>query len=84
MAENNQEILAALVEIVSDETDLPAEQITAEKSFTDDLDIDSLSMMTITALAEEHFDIRIPEETATSFNTVGDVVTYIAGEVKDK
>ncbi len=47
MAYSEQEILAGLAEIVSEETGLPADSVTPEKSFTDDLDIDSLSMMTI-------------------------------------
>jgi len=79
MAHSEQEILAGLAEIVSEETGLPADSVTPEKSFTDDLDIDSLSMMTIVTLAEEKFSVRIPDEEVKNLTTVGDAVTYIEG-----
>ncbi|MGO1227596.1 MAG: acyl carrier protein, partial [Brachybacterium sp.] len=47
--------------------------------FTDDLDIDSISMMTIVVNAEEKFDVRIPDEEVKNLATVGDAVKYIAG-----
>lgn len=76
------EILAGLAEIVAEETGLPAEQVVLEANFTDDLDIDSLSMMAIITYAEEKFDVRIPDEDATSLKTVGDAVSYIAGALE--
>jgi acyl carrier protein len=79
MAFSEQEILAGLAEIVNEETGLPAESVTAEKSFTDDLDVDSLSMMTIATLAEEKFDVRIPDEEVGNLKTVQDAVSYING-----
>lgn len=81
MADKN-EILAALTEIVVEETGLPAEQVTLEANFTDDLDVDSLSMMTIITYAEEKFDVRIPDEQATALKTVGDAVDFIAAAVE--
>lgn len=77
MALSENEVLAGLAEIVSEETGLPADAVTAEKSFTDDLDVDSLSIMTIVTLAEEKFDVRIPDDSATGFVTVGDAVKFI-------
>jgi acyl carrier protein len=79
MANTEQEILAGLAEIVSEETGLPTDSVLPEKSFTDDLDIDSLSMMTIVTLAEEKFDVRIPDEDVKNLVTVGDAVSYITG-----
>lgn len=77
MAYSEQEVLAGLAEIVNEETGLPTDSVTAEKSFSDDLDIDSLSMMTIVTLAEERFDVRIPDEDATKLTTVQDAVDYV-------
>ena len=79
MAYTENEVLAGLAEIVAEETGLPADTVTSEKSFTDDLDIDSLSMMTIVTLAEETFDVRIPDEEVKNLVTVGDAVTFITG-----
>ena len=78
MAHSEEDILAGLAEIVNEETGLPTAQVQSDKSFTDDLDIDSLSMMTIVTLAEEKFDVRIPDEEVKNLATVGDAVSYIA------
>jgi len=78
MAANETEILEGLAEIVNEETGLDTSEVTSEKSFTDDLDIDSLSMMTIVTLAEEKFDVRIPDDEVQNLATVGDAVSYIA------
>ncbi|CAM3686902.1 acyl carrier protein [Occultella aeris] len=78
MAHSEEDILAGLAEIVNDETGLPTDAVQKDKSFTDDLDIDSLSMMTIVTLAEEKFEVRIPDEEVKNLNTVGDAVSFIA------
>ncbi len=75
---SNEDILAGLAEIVNEETGLPTDAVQLDKSFTDDLDIDSLSMMTIVTLAEEKFEVRIPDEEVQNLATVGDAVNYIA------
>jgi len=79
MAATNEEILAGLAEIVNEETDLPVEDVQLDKSFTEDLDIDSISMMTIVVEAESKFDVKIPDEEVKNLKTVGDAVSYIAG-----
>lgn len=79
MAYTEQEVLEGLAEIVAEETGLPADTVTGEKSFTDDLDIDSLSMMTIVTHAEDKFSVRIPDEDVKNLTTVGDAVSYITG-----
>jgi len=77
MAYTENEILEGLAEIVAEETGLPADSVQLDKSFTDDLDIDSLSMMTIVTLAEEKFSVRIPDEEVKNLATVGDAVNFI-------
>ena len=78
MAQSEQEILAGLAEIVNEETGLDPAEVLADKSFTDDLDIDSLSMMTIVVNAEEKFGVQIPDEEVKNLTTVGDAVSFIA------
>ena len=79
MALTNDEVLAGLAELITDETGIDASEVALEKSFTDDLDIDSISMMTIVVNAEEKFDVKIPDEEVKNLKTVGDAVTYIVG-----
>ncbi|MFH5877860.1 acyl carrier protein [Arthrobacter sp. NA-172] len=74
---SNEEILA-LAEIVNEETGLATEAVELDKSFTEDLDIDSISMMTIVVNAEEKFGVRIPDEEVKNLKTVGDAVNFIS------
>ena len=79
MALNKDEILAGLAEIVNEDTGVPTEDVQLDKSFSDDLDIDSLSMMSICTFAEEKFDVRIPDEELQNLVTVNDAVSFIEG-----
>ncbi len=77
MAYSENDVLAGLAEIVNEETGLDAGTVTADKSFVDDLDIDSLAMMTIVALAEEKFEVTIPDDEVKNLGTVGQAAAYI-------
>ena len=73
-----QEILSGLAELINEETGVPVADVQLDKSFVDDLDIDSLSMMTIVVNAQDQFGVEIPDEAVTDLKTVGDAVTYIS------
>ena len=77
MALSQSEVLAGLAEIVNEETGIATEAVQLEKSFTDDLDIDSISMMTIVVNAEDKFGVKIPDEEVKNLVTVGDAVNFI-------
>ena len=77
MALSTEEVLAGLAELINDETGIATDSVALDKSFTDDLDIDSISMMTIVVNAEEKFDVKIPVDEVKILNTVGDAVTFI-------
>ena len=77
MALDQNEVLAGLAELVNEETGIAVEKVQMDKSFTDDLDIDSISMMTIVVNAEEKFDVKIPDEEVKNLTTVGDAVNFI-------
>jgi acyl carrier protein len=62
MAMTEQEILAGLGEIVDEVAGVPADQVTPDKSFVDDLDIDSLSMVEIAVAAQDKFGVEIPDD----------------------
>ena len=77
MAQSEQEILDGIAELVNDETGVATEEVQLDKSFTDDLDIDSLSMTSIVVQAEDKFGVKIPDEDIKDLTTVRDVVAYI-------
>jgi acyl carrier protein len=77
MALSHDEVLAGLAEIVNEETGIDTDSVKLEKSFTNDLDIDSISMMTIVVNAEEKFSVKIPDDEVKNLLTVGDAVNFI-------
>ncbi|WP_028708720.1 acyl carrier protein [Propionicicella superfundia] len=73
----SEEILSTLAELVYDVADVPVEDVQLDKSFVDDLDIDSLAMVEIIVGIEEKFGVTVPDDEAKNLKTVGDAVTYI-------
>ncbi|MBO1418287.1 acyl carrier protein [Streptomyces sp. FH025] len=71
------EVLEGLAEIVNEIAGIPTEDVQIDKSFTDDLDVDSLSMVEVVVAAEERFDVKIPDDEVKNLKTVGDAVEYI-------
>ena len=72
-----EQIREQLADIVNEVAGVPADQVQLDKSFIDDLDVDSLSMVEIAVVAEERFEVRIPDDEIKNLVTVGDAVTYI-------
>ncbi len=72
------EIQDGLADIINEETGIDQADVELDKSFTEDLDIDSLSMMTIVVNAEEKFGVKIPDDQVKNLKTVRDAVDYIA------
>ncbi|ACU96084.1 acyl carrier protein [Saccharomonospora viridis] len=79
---DKDEILAGLAEIVEEVAGVSADDVTSEKSFVDDLDIDSLSMVEIAVQAEDKFGVKIPDDELANLKTVGDAVDYVATNAK--
>jgi acyl carrier protein len=77
MALTEQEILAGLGEILDEVAGVPADQVTPEKTFIDDLDIDSLSMVEIVVAAQDRFGVEIPDDRLPDLTTVQDVIDYV-------
>jgi acyl carrier protein len=71
------EILEGLGEIVEEIAGVPAAEVTPSKSFVDDLDIDSLSMVEIAVAAQDKFGVEIPDDQLKDLTTVQDVVTFV-------
>jgi acyl carrier protein len=72
-----QEILAGLAEIVNEIAGIPAADVEIDKSFIDDLDLDSLTMVEVATSAEDKFGVRIPDENLKDLKTVRDAVDFI-------
>ena len=77
MAMTEQEIQTGLGEIVDEVAGVPADEVTPDKSFDDDLDIDSLSMVEIAVAAQDKFGVEIPDDELKNLKTVKDVIDYV-------
>ena len=74
---SQQEIISGLAEIIEEVTGIEPSEVTPEKSFVDDLDIDSLSMVEIAVQTEDKYGVKVPDEDLAGLRTVGDIVAYI-------
>ncbi|HHT13457.1 MAG TPA: acyl carrier protein [Propionibacterium sp.] len=74
---STEEIRAGIAEVVNDINGNAVEDVTLDKSFVDDLGVDSLSMLEIINDLQDKFDMEIPDEDAKNLKTVGDAVAYI-------
>jgi acyl carrier protein len=74
---STEEIRSGLADIVNEIAGIPADDVQLDKSFTDDLDVDSLSMVEVVVAAEEKFGVKIPDEEVKNLTTVGDAVAFI-------
>jgi len=72
-----EEIRSELAEIVNEVAGIAVDDVQMDKSFTDDLDVDSLSMVEVVVAAEERFDVKIPDDEVKNLRTVGDAVAFI-------
>ncbi|MGH3713414.1 MAG: acyl carrier protein [Micromonosporaceae bacterium] len=78
MSETNaKEIQDGLAEILEEVAGVTPDDVAPNKSFTDDLDVDSLSMVEVVVAAEEKFGVKIPDDEVQNLKTVGDAVSYI-------
>ncbi|WP_405486103.1 meromycolate extension acyl carrier protein AcpM [Nocardia sp. NBC_00511] len=77
MATTREEIVAGIAEIVEEVTGIEAADVTIDKAFTEDLDIDSLSLVEIVVQLEDKYGVKVPDQDLANLRTVADVVDYV-------
>ena len=68
--------------IIVEQLNVEAEQVTTDASFVDDLGADSLDIVELVMTMEEEFDLEIPDEDAEKLKTVNDVQSYLTSKGK--
>ena len=77
MALSQADVLAGIKEIVEEVAGIPAASIELDKNFTEDLEVDSLSMVEVVVECENRFGVKIPDDQVAELATVGDAVNFI-------
>ena len=77
MSAQQEEMLSSLAEIVERVAGVPAEKVLPDKSFTDDLALDSLAVVEVAFSMQEHTGVEIPEEDLARIRTVQDFLDFV-------
>ena len=70
-------MLEKMKEMVADQLNVDAAEITAETSFKDDLGADSLDLFELVMALEEEYNVEIPSEDLEKLTTGGAVMDYL-------
>ena len=70
-------MLEKMKEMVADQLNVDAAEITAETSFKDDLGADSLDLFELVMALEEEYNVEITSEDLEKLTTVGAVMDYL-------
>lgn len=70
-------MLEKIRDILKDYTEVPAEKITPQSHFRNDLGLNSLDVVNVVVAFEDEFDIEIDDDDITSMVRVEDAIRYI-------
>ena len=70
-------MLEKIKEMVAEQLNVYAAEITEATSFKDDLGADSLDLFELVMALEEEYEIEIPSEELENLTTVGSVADYL-------
>jgi acyl carrier protein len=75
----NNDIVKRIFELASEHSHgkIPADQVTREHHFINDLEYDSLEIVEFGMDVEDEFELSVPDEDLQQFKTVGDVIDYV-------
>ncbi|CAM2848254.1 acyl carrier protein [Actinomyces slackii] len=80
MSSPDPEILETITQIVAEEAGQEPSRITTESRFAQDLDIDSLGLLTIATQVEERFGVTLDDSLIPTLPTVGALVDLVAAQ----
>ena len=80
MAEDSTDTLAVIAAITAEEAGVEASAVSRESRFADDLDIDSLGLLTIATQVEERFGVALDDSLLPTLPTVGALVDLVTSK----
>ncbi|MEA2023703.1 MAG: acyl carrier protein [Actinomycetota bacterium] len=71
------EIESKLTDLLVDELGIERDDIRADATFEEDLDVDSLGVVELLMALEDNFGVKIPDEEAEQITTVGEAIDLV-------
>ncbi len=75
-------VFEKITEILAEQLDANAEEMTMETRIAEDLGADSLDVVELLMSIEDEFEVEIPDEEIENLKTIGDVVEYIQSNMQ--
>lgn len=75
------DIFEKLQEIIADQLELDADNISLDSHILDDLGADSLDVVDLIMSIEDEFGVEVPDEALEDIRTIEDMVKYLEDRV---
>ena len=80
-SESSSEIITAIAELAREKLDYSG-PLTPEMRLVEDLELDSIRLLTLATAVEDHFRICLEEDDEASIETVADLVAVVERELE--
>jgi acyl carrier protein len=77
-----QTVQNEIIRIICDELDVTPDQLHPATSLVGDLKADSLALINLVMAIEEKFSVEVPNDALRTFNTIGDITSYVETRMK--
>ncbi len=78
---DNDQAFAKFQECAVEVLQVPADKVTREARFTEDLDADSLDLVELVMALEEEFDVSVDESELEGIDTIGQAFELIVAKI---
>lgn len=75
-------IFEKIAQLLADQLDANADDLTLDTNIADDLGADSLDVVELLMAIEDEFEVEIPDDKIETMKTIGDVVNYIQANME--
>jgi acyl carrier protein len=77
MTTSGGDILDRVTGIIAEITDIPKAELLPDKSFREDLEVDSLTTIEVAVAIQDEFDIEVEDEKLKEMQTIQDIVDLV-------
>lgn len=78
---DTEQITARVIETIVERLEVPADTLSLETRFVEDLKADSLALMELVLAFEETFDIQANDEDSEKLRSVQDAVDFVTAQL---